>query len=112
MYRNVYYLGYVDDDVLIKSYQESHILVAPSRSRYEEFLLTPLEAQACGTPVVVSDIPGPRDYIYHGKTGFLSKILYEDFVKYVLYFKELWEKRREVYEQFSQRARENALRYD
>jgi len=36
----------------------------------ESFGLTPIEAQAAGLPVVVSDWDGYRDTVVHGKTGF------------------------------------------
>jgi D-inositol-3-phosphate glycosyltransferase len=30
-----------------------------------------IEANACGTPVIASDVPGLRDAVVDGKTGFL-----------------------------------------
>ena len=41
----------------------------PSRS--ESFGLVALEAAACGTPVVASDVGGLRSLIDHGRTGYL-----------------------------------------
>jgi D-inositol-3-phosphate glycosyltransferase len=41
----------------------------PSRS--ESFGLVALEAAACGTPVVASDVGGLRSLVDHGRTGYL-----------------------------------------
>ncbi|MCS7229667.1 MAG: glycosyltransferase family 1 protein [Candidatus Kryptonium sp.] len=49
----VKYLGYVDDDKLINLYREVDVCVYPSF--YEGFGLPPLEAMACGCPVIVSN---------------------------------------------------------
>jgi D-inositol-3-phosphate glycosyltransferase len=38
---------------------------------YEPFGITPLEAMACGTPVIGSEVGGIRFSVSHGKTGFL-----------------------------------------
>jgi glycosyltransferase involved in cell wall biosynthesis len=38
---------------------------------YEPFGITPLEAMACGTPVIGSDVGGIKFSIAHGKTGYL-----------------------------------------
>jgi glycosyltransferase involved in cell wall biosynthesis len=40
-------------------------------SHKEGFGLTVIEANAVGTPNVVSDAPGLRDTVRHGETGFL-----------------------------------------
>jgi glycosyltransferase involved in cell wall biosynthesis len=46
-------LGYVPDEDLPALYRQAELLVFPSR--YEGFGLPPLEAMACGTPVLVAD---------------------------------------------------------
>jgi len=38
---------------------------------YEPFGITPLEAMACGTPVIGSNVGGIKYTVEHGKTGFL-----------------------------------------
>lgn len=50
---NVKYLGYVDDEKLIKLFREVDVCVYPSV--YEGFGLPPLEAMACGCPVIASN---------------------------------------------------------
>ena len=46
------FLGRVDDDMLVKIYSNAKVFIYPSR--YEGFGIPPLEAQACGCPVVSS----------------------------------------------------------
>jgi glycosyltransferase involved in cell wall biosynthesis len=50
----VIFLGRVSSEELLWLYNAAEVLVAPSI--YEGFGLTPLEAMACGTPVVVSNV--------------------------------------------------------
>lgn len=52
---NVKYVGYIDDYELKSLYERSLCFVYPSF--YEGFGLPPLEAMACGCPVIVSKIP-------------------------------------------------------
>lgn len=49
----IYDIGYVDDENLPQLYSCAEVFVYPSL--YEGFGLPPLEAMACGTPVVVSN---------------------------------------------------------
>ncbi len=49
----IHFLGFVEDDELVKIYNLASVLVTPSF--YEGFGLTILEAQACGCPVVTSN---------------------------------------------------------
>lgn len=47
----------------------SDIFVFPSL--YEGHPKTPIEAMACGLPIIGSDVPGIRELIDHGRTGLL-----------------------------------------
>jgi glycosyltransferase involved in cell wall biosynthesis len=38
---------------------------------YEPFGITPLEAMACGTPVIGSNVGGIKSTVMDGRTGFL-----------------------------------------
>jgi D-inositol-3-phosphate glycosyltransferase len=50
-------------------YSAADVVVVPSRS--ESFGLVALEAQACGTPVVASNVGGLRHVVDAGRSGFL-----------------------------------------
>lgn len=66
----VHFLGHRNDaaDLL------PHFEVLLSTSAYEGQSNAILEAMAAGVPVVASDIPGTRDLIAHGETGFLVPV--------------------------------------
>jgi glycosyltransferase involved in cell wall biosynthesis len=52
--QKVIYLGKPNSDLLLQIYNAADILIAPSL--YEGFGLTVLEAMACGTPVITSNV--------------------------------------------------------
>ena len=54
-------LGYVDDDALLDLYARAALLLFPSR--YEGFGLPPLQALACGVPVVAAGIPATQEVL-------------------------------------------------
>ncbi len=56
-------------ELLSTFYRAADVCVVPSRS--ESFGLVALEAAACGTPVVASDVGGLRSLIADGSTGYL-----------------------------------------
>jgi glycosyltransferase involved in cell wall biosynthesis len=51
---SIQYLGYLDKPTLVTAYNASDVLVAPSF--HEGFGITLLEAMACGTPVITSNV--------------------------------------------------------
>ncbi len=65
--QNVRFLGYVADEDLLKLYRISDVVAIPSL--YEPFGIVALEGMAAGTPVVVSDVGGLRDFVEHMQNG-------------------------------------------
>jgi D-inositol-3-phosphate glycosyltransferase len=64
----VVFLGAKDQNKLQYYYNAAEALVMPSH--YESFGLVALEAMACGTPVIASDVGGLSHLVRNGKTGF------------------------------------------
>lgn len=58
---SVFFLGHADTNDLVHLYNAAEALIFPSF--YEGFGLPPLEAMACGTAVVASDIPVFREIL-------------------------------------------------
>lgn len=65
----VTFTGYVSDTRKAEYLQRVHAVVNPSVK--EGWGLTNIEANACGTPAVASDVPGLRDSVVPGETGLL-----------------------------------------
>jgi D-inositol-3-phosphate glycosyltransferase len=59
----------IPHDELPKYYRAADAVIVPSRT--ESFGLVALEASACGTPVVATDVGGLRTAVRHGVTGSL-----------------------------------------
>jgi glycosyltransferase involved in cell wall biosynthesis len=73
--RRVHFAGYVDDDRLAELYRGALAVVQPSLM--EGFGLPPIEAMACGTPVVVSGVTALPEIV--GEAGvFVDPLDVED----------------------------------
>ena len=63
------FMGFVSEQEKIDMLRKSHVVVNPSSK--EGWGVTVIEANACGAPVIASDVPGLRDAVVDGETGFL-----------------------------------------
>jgi D-inositol-3-phosphate glycosyltransferase len=68
MGRMVVFLGKRAQDTLPYYYSAADVLVMPSH--YESFGMVALEAMACGTPVIASQVGGLAFLIQDGETGY------------------------------------------
>jgi D-inositol-3-phosphate glycosyltransferase len=66
----VTFQGSVKQDVLPYYYSAADVCVVPSY--YESFGLVPLEALACGTPVVATDVGDLKHIVRQGVTGYIT----------------------------------------
>lgn len=66
---HVAFTGFVEETTKVRCIQQAAVVV--STSEKEGWGLTILEANACGVPAVVSDVPGLRDAVVPGETGLL-----------------------------------------
>ena len=62
-------IGYVPDELMAPYYRQAELFVLPSK--FEPFGMTALEAMACGTPVIASNLGGIKENFSSGTDGIL-----------------------------------------
>ncbi|MCK4545199.1 glycosyltransferase family 4 protein, partial [candidate division WOR-3 bacterium] len=65
----ILFTGYVSQERKVKLLQKAYLSIYPSL--IEGWGLVNIEANACGTPVVASNVPGLRDSVNIGRSGLL-----------------------------------------
>ena len=70
----VHFLGLRSPAELCALYRAADLLVHLTLQRKESFGLVPVEAQACGLPVLASAWGGVRDTVLPGETGFYASV--------------------------------------
>jgi len=68
------YLGELSASQLAKEYSAAKALIFPTQYT-ETFGLVPVEAMACGCPVITTGLGGTGETVIHGKTGFFAEDL-------------------------------------
>lgn len=58
-----HFVGRLAPEALVQAYRAMDVLAFPSTNAAEAFGLVAVEAMACGTPVVASDLPGVRSVV-------------------------------------------------
>lgn len=71
--KSITFYGTLNFEKLVELYYASTVFAMPSISRLEAFGIVQLEAMACSTAVVCSDIPGPNAVMDVGRSGLLCK---------------------------------------
>lgn len=74
-FRKARFPGYKMGEELARFIAAADVMVFPSRT--DTFGLVLLEAMACGVPVAAYPVPGPKDLITNGVSGYLSENLRE-----------------------------------
>jgi D-inositol-3-phosphate glycosyltransferase len=69
----VLFLGKRDQDTLQYYYSAAEIVIMPSH--YESFGMVALEAMACGTPVIATQVGGLQHLVQNGKTVLPSRTI-------------------------------------
>jgi len=108
---NVVFTGYKQGDELIKLYSGADLFVFPSTT--DTFGNVVLEAQACATPVIVTDSGGPMENIIPGETGIIvegnnSEALYQG-IKNLLNKEKLFKMSKNASEYMKNRSFEDAF---
>jgi len=100
--------GILDKNEIAKLLNQSLAFVLPSY--FENSPLALLEAQACGTPQLATDVGGVKEFLLDKKTGFLLKSKTELAQEIARKFFQLVQK--STWEKMSQASVENAQKYD
>ena len=85
---NVEFLGYIEDSRLAELYRHARALVFPG---VDDFGITPLEAQACGTPVVAHARGGALETVTERTGLFFREPTVQDLMDAVLEMEKRWE---------------------
>jgi len=98
---NIQFLGYLDAEDLLRTYQGAKALLLPGE---EDFGITALESQACGVPVIAYGRGGAAESVIPEKTGlFFSDLTVDSMIEAL-----------DKFESFSfnkSASRENAMRF-
>jgi glycosyltransferase involved in cell wall biosynthesis len=89
---NVKLMGFLPEDSLIRHFQKARAFVYAAD---EDFGIAPLEAQACGTPVICYGAGGLLETIRNGRTGIFYKEQTKDSIKKAV--KEFEEKEKDLH---------------
>lgn len=85
--KTIKFVGSVDDTELIALYKNSKAVIFPQD---EDFGLVPIEAQACGTPVIAYRKGGALETVIENKTGiFFDEQTTESLIKAINRFEKL-----------------------
>ncbi len=86
--KRVKFLGRISQREIVQLYAKADIAVYPSL-KFESFGVSVLEAQACGVPVIVSDVGGLPEVIRDEETGYIIKSGdYHELAEKILYLYE------------------------
>ncbi len=103
--KRVFFTGRLPTKDLLEYYACSDLFVFPSTT--DTFGMVIVEAQACGLPVLVTDVGGPQEIMQNGETGFIIPWDQMDqWVQRIENFMDLKENTPEVLQAMSQCARQ------
>ena len=108
----VFFLGRQDVLSLPAIYSASDLFVFPSLT--DTFGMAVLESMACGLPVLVSDVGGPKELVRDGETGWIvGESTVESWMHEIEAVLDMMERRPAVYAAFRERSRQHVLeRFD
>lgn len=67
------WLGFISQEQAAQEWANMDVAIVPSILESESFGVSAVEAQACGTPVIISDIPGLMEATKPGETSVVVK---------------------------------------
>ena len=68
---NINFIGAIQNNRVPGFLAKQNVFIVPSRDESESFGVAAVEAQACGLPVIASDVGGLPEVISDGETGFI-----------------------------------------